>query len=76
MKTINERLCHYRVRLKLAKEYADKLLNLLRILNSEYTPDGISNEELEDLFKRLDELEALINELDGGADNADSGKSV
>ncbi len=60
MKTSDKRLIDYRARIEAAKEYADRLLVLLRALNSEYTPDGISNDELEDLFKRLDELDTLI----------------
>ena len=68
MKTIDKRLFDYRARLEAAKEHAERLLVLLRELNSQYTPDGISNDELEDLFKRLDEIYTLINELNGGID--------
>ena len=70
MKTIDKRLFDYRARIEAAKEHADRLLVLLKELNSEYTPDGISNDELEDLFKKLDVLVDYINELNGGAENA------
>ena len=60
---------NYRARMKAAKEYADRLRDLLKLLNEYTTPDGISNEELENLFKPLDELDAFIKILnDGGAD--------
>lgn len=70
MKTIDKKLNDYRARLEAAKEYAERLLTLLKLLNDDYTPDGISNEELENLFETLDELDAFIKELnDGGADD-------
>lgn len=65
MKTIDKKLFDYRARLEAASEHAERLLVLLKELNSEYTPDGISNDELECLFKKLDELVDYTNELNG-----------
>lgn len=65
----DKKLNDYRARLEASKEYAERLLTLLKLLNDDYTPDGISNEELENLFETLDELDAFIKELNnGGAD--------
>lgn len=57
---------NYRARLEEAKEYADILLIILKLLDDYITPDGISNEELANLFQSLDALYSFITILNGG----------
>lgn len=56
----------YRRGIEMATEHAHRLLHIIRTLDSYVTPDGISDAELETLFKSLDAVVDFIKYLNGG----------